>query len=422
MERYYEDLEKRFEDRELILESILYEADLYATFGPAIEADATVASPSDGSSNSSGSTSGSTTTNSNSTGNSAVDTLHNAGNTIENSNDDAKTEADKSKDQSLNNMASKAKQELSSSIREIIEAVTEFVQKYLVEFRSSMSTMLNDNADVVAELNKLTKGKTPNYNITVKDYLYNNDVIANTSNALEKAFDEYTKTARYINDATKELDNILREGDDEKKDQEIAKILSMIKESDGNEHLNITTTANTASDAGVAKLERPHTMVAKILGVKNGDISLGELRKYIHSQYKGLREGQNEAPTINLANNHQIVQNAERFLMDFKTYLRGISNSSDKLRNNAENYKDICETGKNLPLVDDKIKSAYTSLMNGMASDLNEFVSLSEFLITILKERALASEILIRKVYGVNPIPAKDRGNKNQPVKNNKAR
>lgn len=415
MERYYQRLDKEYDDIEMALESIRYEIELMNTFGPAIEkADSTVASTGSG-----GTPSNPTSPSSDpNTGSTAADNIEKAGDNLSDTSD-AKKEAEKSKDQTNNKADSKSRQDLMSNIKKVQDAIMEFINKHLTDFRANISTMLNENANTVQELDALMRGKKPNLNMTIKDFNYNDSVIKSFSDSLNSAFVDYGQNVSELKNKIVALREAIANGNDEEKTKLLGEIGSLVKSSNADNNDNNSATYS-APDSYT--FERPTTILAKAMKAKNADsISFQELKKFIYNSYKGLSDNNTEPSTFNLQNNAQPLHNAELFLRNYKETLKGLNTTADRIRTNVSVYKDMCEAGKGFTIVDDKTGVAFDAVLNRMSRDLSEFVNYSDYLITMVKERGISSEYLIRRVYG-GEIKEKntDKKTNNKQNQNNK--
>lgn len=407
MERYYEKLDKELEDMQAVLESIAYESELIMEFGPAMEADATVASTGSGGSTGTD-TSKPADSSGDSSGSKAADTINNAGDNL-NDTTDPKKEAEKAKDQTNNKADSKAREGLMNNIKEVLNAIMEFINKHLTDYRASISTMLSDSNKTVEELNNVMRGKKPNLDLTIRDYRYNDGFITEYAKALDDSFLKYGNQIQMMKGVIQRLKTAIEDGTDEEKDAKIKEIMHMVKnENNDGQHLEITSTT-VDSDT---RIIRAHVLIAKQLNIENAESkNVKEIKQFIYNKYKGVSSNNSEVPIIQLSQDH--LNKAINFLKNYKNYLQMLNNIADRIKTNATVYKDICEDGKNLKIVDNEIAATYNLVLNNLASDLSTFVNFSDYLLTIMKERAIAAEVLVRRAYGAQPRKETDTNTSN---------
>lgn len=395
MERYYEKLDRELDEIQSVLEAIAYKSDLIMEFGPAME------DPTQATTTNSGGDSGTDATKTNSSGDSdssAANKITNAGDNL-NDTTDPKKEAEKAKDQTNNKTDSKAREGLMNTIKEVLDAIMEFINKHLTEYRTSISTMLSDSNKTVEELNNVMRGKQPNLNLTIRDYRYNDAFITEYSKALESSFTIYGNQIMTMKGIIERLKTAVNDGSDEEKDAKVKEIMRMVKnENDDGQHLQMNSDTATSD----SRIIRAHKIIAQQLKIENADSkTVKEIKQFIYNKYKGVTGTNSEVPVIQLSQDH--LNKAIAFLKNYKNYLQMLNGIADKIKTNATVYKDICEDGKNLRIVDTEIAAAYNLVLNNLAGDLSTFVNFSDYLLTIMKERAISAEVLVRRAYGAQP-------------------
>jgi hypothetical protein len=382
MEKYFLDLDEKFLEREMVLESIIYENDLLYTFGPVMEelTDATVAS----------SGTGSTDTDS------AVDNMTKATDkSADLENNAEKRDENKNVEDKNDGVMSKMAKEFGGVMNELVKAIEDFIKRYIADFRVSISSLLSENANLEAELDKIMKGKEPNLKMKFKDYNYNDNFIQQASSELNKTVVEYSSNMRSISDIEREIHDTSSLTDERKKE-----IQSILKNSVGSE-----------KPASGPYLEKPHITIARKLSLvpdnEVSNISLSDVKKYIVNKYKGLGNEGGEPQTYTLEGNTMRLDNAINFIKKFKSYVKILNSNNDELRKLSEDYKARCKLLSEIKM-DDELVAAEKVCVERISHDINIIIGLSECLRLCITERANSCEIFIKKAY-------------NQPVEENKS-
>ena len=406
MERYYTRIDQKYAELEAQLESMMYEFELLSTFGPAMEADATVAAPGKTSNNGTGDTSSDADTD-----NKAVNSLGTAENNMgKNEQSNQKQDADKTNAQSIGKDNEKAKSNLSQYINEILEKIREFIRKAIVEFRSSMSDMLDEHNDTVKELNKIMAGKTPNLNFSFKDYVYNDEFLGEFGKALSKASSDYFAQIDTFMTKLNKLKDAMGTGDKDQIEQAITEfgIMDSKKFNELPEEEKVKMGSNV-------KIKTPAMIIAEAIGFKsNTEVTNAELKKYLYNKFKGVDDNNKEPKVMNLNNNQRMLQQAVDYIKNrYRDYLKIANDSVDNLRKDSEAYERLCDRITSLKYVDERIRDVITSAVNAIARDISSISALMEYYRTMVKERGLSAEALIKGAYGAKPVSkAKNDGKK----------
>ncbi len=389
MEKYFLDLDEKFLEREMILESIIYENDLLYTFGPVMEesTDATVASSGTGSTD---------TDSAKKPGDSAVDNMTKAADkSADLENNAEKRDENKNVEDKNDGVMSKMAKEFGGVMNELVKAIEDFIKRYIADFRVSISSLLSENANLEAELDKIMKGKEPNLKMKFKDYNYNDNFIQQASSELNKTVVEYSSNMRSISDIEREIHDTSSLTDERKKE-----IQNILKNSVGNE-----------KPASGPYLEKPYITIARKLSLvpdnEVSNISLSDVKKYIVNKYKGLGNEGGEPQTYTLEGNTMRLDNAINFIKKFKSYVKILNSNNDELRKLSEDYKARCKLLSEIKM-DDELVAAEKVCVERISQDINIIIGLSECLRLCITERANSCEIFIKKAY-------------NQPVEENKS-
>ena len=386
MEKYFLDLDEKFLEREMVLESIIYENDLLYTFGPVMEE----------STDASSGTGGTDSDSAKKPGDSAVDNMTKAADkSADLENNAEKRDENKNVENKNDNVMSKMAKEFGGVMNELVKAIEDFIKRYIADFRVSISSLLSENANLEAELDKIMKGKEPNLKMKFKDYNYDDNFIQQASTELNKTVVEYSSNMRSISDIEREIHDTSSLTDERKKE-----IQNILKNSVGNE-----------KPANGPYLEKPHITIARKLSLvpdnEVSNISLSDVKKYIVNKYKGLGNEGGEPQTYTLEGNTVRLDNAINFIKKFKSYVKVLNSNNDELRKLSEDYKARCKLLSEIKM-DDELVTAEKACVERISQDINIIIGLSECLRLCITERANSCEIFIKKAY-------------NQPVEENKS-
>jgi hypothetical protein len=408
MERYYEILDKEYQDMDLIIESIFYENALKYAFDIAME-DPIVAtsSPSDGDTKQASD---------NKQQPAAAAKIEAATNNAGKVEDNAKkNDEEKTKTQGEGNDNPKIKQELTNNIRQITEKIRQFIREYIAKMNNTMSTMLKDGANTEAELSRLKANGKLNTNIVYADFHYNDKFLTEFETAVVDAVrdynEQYTRNMNLINEARNAASN----GDTEKAKEYFSNSNNKaIQETDNATGETATATKVEFTSAVVLVAKRLNLTEEKI-----GEINITNIKKYAYKVFKGYDPKSEEEvkPTkFTLKDEMYYLTDAERFIKSYRTNLKSVNTINDSLKRIATAYEDMCKNLEPFNSVDEQLNASFNRILNRCASDINELVALNTFAITALRERATSCEILIRMAYsGKRELTAEKDRAKNPP-------
>lgn len=428
MEKYYERLDEEYQDRELAIEEIFYESDLRYTF--ALEANAGTGGDSGGTSGGSSSTGG---------GDATVKKVTNQLDGAENNVTKVENNAQAADQQKTQNQAAgkdnpKLKEEVVNTAKQIAAKVTQFIREHLANLGASMSQMLNDNADTAAELDRIIRTRKLDDNIVVTDYQYNDNFISDFSKALTATVTDYANACNANKAKIDEAIRLASEGNmneatktattvevDANGNPETTKTTST-----GNEATEDTTTENppadsSTNDVNAIKITSPaEIMMGKLhIDAKNiGDANATSVKKYCYAQIKGTSADDNKPKKVLLKNNMAMLDNAKSFIRDYKNYLKFANTARDGVKNAFTSFEDICKKVEGIQNVNEELQKSINKVFVGTSKGLNECTAFIDFYITILKERAISCELLIRYAYNAPKVLTADKG-KNANQKNN---
>lgn len=410
MEKYYDDIEQTYQDMEFAIESIIYENELKYSY--AMEADPTVAAsqpsgtktdPPDGGD----------------TGNKAADTIDTAGRNINSTSEQnqEKRDQDKTDKEASGNDNPKIRQEVINNVKQISNKLSQFIREHIAELASTMSLMLRDGANIEKELDTIMRNRKPNTNITITDYMYHDNFIRDFDTAVNGAFSDYIKQFSINTPKLGQAIQAIADGDMEKAK---AYFSNMRSKSDNQNGQSTDADTTTAAPDNI-KFERPSTFVAKRLKLaaeKIGEINPTNIKKYAYNHCKGVSDTNPKPRKVVLSSNMIVLENSISFIRGYNEELKKLNTNRDNLNKCANSYRNICKDIEAIQSVDEKLKNDLNRLLTGLSSDLNELVTLNKFSLTILKERAISAELIIRTAYtgtakleSSNPNPNNNNNN-----------
>lgn len=411
MEKYYEDIEQTYQDMEFAIESIIYENELKYSYAMEMGNNPAVASPqSSGTSN---------PPEGGDTGSKAVDTIDTAGRNMDSSSEQNQEKRDQNRTdrEASGNDNPKIRQEVINNVKQISNKLSQFIREHIAELASTMSLMLRDSANVEQELDTIMRNRKPNTNITITDYMYHDNFIRDFDTAVNGAFSDYIKQFSINTPKLGQAIQAIADGDMEK-----AKAYFSNMKSNSNDQNGQSTDADTTTAApDNIKFERPSAFVARRLKLdaeKIGEINPTNIKKYAYNHCKGVTDTNPKPRKVVLSANMMILENSIAFIKGYKEELKKLNTNRDNLNKCANNYRNICKDIEAIQSVDEKLKNDLNRLLTGLSNDLNELVTLNKFSLTILKERAVSAEIIIRVAYtgtakleSSNPNPNNNNNN-----------
>jgi hypothetical protein len=285
-----------------------------------------------------------------------------------------------------------------------MEKLREFIRNAIVECKTSMSDMLNDNADTLKELNSIMAGKTPNYGFSFKDFVYDDNFLGKFGEALSKVTNEYFSQIQELSDKLNKLKDALASGNADERDAAIKAFGIMdskqFNELPEEEKSKVQGTI-TSSSSGQG-IYTPAQLLGKALGVNvEKGYSSSELKKYVYNKFKGIDQKNNGPKTMNLSNHREMLQQAVDYVKTrYRDYLKIANDSVDGLKKDAEAYEKLCDKMVSLSSVDERIRVQITNMVNIIARDINTIAALMEYFRTMVKERGLSAASLIKGAYG----------------------
>lgn len=425
MEKYYERLDEEYQDRELAIEEIFYESDLRYTF--ALEDGTGTGGVSTG-----GTSGGSSSTGG---GDATVKKVTNQLSGAENNVTRVENNAQAADQQKTQNQAAgkdnpKLKEEVVNTAKQIAAKVTQFIREHLANLGASMSQMLNDNADTAAELDRIIRTRKLDDNIVVTDYQYNDNFISDFSKALTATVTDYSNACNANKAKIDEAIRLASEGNM----NEATKTATTVevdangnpetqKTTNGNEAAEDTTTENPPADSSTnnesvdnvnaIKITSPaEIMMGKLhIDAKNiGDANATSVKKYCYAQIKGTSADDNKPKKVLLKNNMAMLDNAKSFIRDYKNYLKFANTAKDGVKNAFTSFEDICKKVEGIQNVNEELQKSINKVFVGTSKGLNECTAFIDFYITILKERAISCELLIRYAYNAPKVLTADKG------------
>jgi hypothetical protein len=431
MEKYYERLDEEYQDRDLAIEEIFYESDLRYTF--ALEGDP----PSSPSGSTGGTTGGTSSTGGG--GNATVKKVTNQLDGAENNVNRVENNAQAADQQKTQNQAAgkdnpKLKEEVVNTAKQIAAKVTQFIREHLANLGASMSQMLNDNADTAAELDRIMRTRKLDDNIVVTDYQYNDNFISDFSKALTATVTDYANACNANKAKIDEAIKLASEGNMNEATKTATTVEvdangnpeSTTKTTNVNEAAEDATTENppadsSTNDVNAIKITSPaEIMMGKLhIDAKNiGDANATSVKKYCYAQIKGTSADDNKPKKVLLKNNMAMLDNAKSFIRDYKNYLKFANTARDGIKNAFTSFEDICKKVEGIQNVNEELQKSINKVFVGTSKGLNECTAFIDFYITILKERAISCELLIRYAYNAPKALTADKG-KNANQKNN---
>ena len=248
---------------------------------------------------------------------------------------------------------------------------------------------------------------------TVTDY-------ANACNANKAKIDEAIKLASEgnMNEATKTATTVEVDANGNPE--------STTKTTNVNEAAEDTTTENppadsSTNDVNAIKITSPaEIMMGKLhIDAKNiGDANATSVKKYCYAQIKGTSADDNKPKKVLLKNNMAMLDNAKSFIRNYKNYLKFANTARDGIKTAFTSFEDICKKVEGIQNVNEELQKSINKVFVGTSKGLNECTAFIDFYITILKERAISCELLIRYAYNAPKALTADKG-KNANQKNN---
>lgn len=404
MERYYTSIDKKYEEFEYQLEALEYEYELMMAFGPAVEADSTIAIAGSGGGPSVGEQGLFSSESDGSKNNKAANSLGQAAQNVTDDDGNQNKDNQTTKNQSDGKDNTKSKSQLLGYVKEVMEKLREFIRNAIVECKTSMSDMLNDNADTLKELNSIMAGKTPNYGFSFKDFVYDDNFLGKFGEALSKVTNEYFSQIQELSDKINKLKDALASGNADERDAAI-KAFGIMDSKQFNElpeEEKSKVQGTTTSSSSGQGIYTPAQLLGKALGVNvEKGYSSGELKKYVYNKFKGIDQKNNGPKTMNLSNHREMLQQAVDYVKTrYRDYLKIANDSVDGLKKDAEAYEKLCDKIVSLSSVDERIRVQLTNIVNIIARDINTIAALMEYFRTMVKERGLSAASLIKGAYG----------------------
>lgn len=403
MEKYFEDIEDRFQDFQFsCIESTIYESELKYAFEPAMEADATVASPN--------------SSDTSSTGNSSTDSSSNnpAANTISrmtaNSTNNAAKEENRreQQDQQTTNKegsginVEKTKQEVMNTVKELSAKLAQFIREHITNLSSTMVQMLKDNDATQREINNLIRTRKLNEDLVFNDYKYNNQFLTDYTNAVTNTISDYNRQYSGINSVMTEIMTLVND----KKYNEAKEKLQSLTNKNASTDNNTTTENNDASvTASISNLtikSPTEIIIAKLRISSNelGEANITNVKKYAYAKYKGVDDKEKGPQKFLLKTNMNKLEEAIRYVKtEYHDRLKSLNTNRDSIKQSAQSYQNLCNELLKFSGMDDGLKTALNTFLSKLSTHLNEIVALNDFSLTAVKERGVAAVILIKAAY-----------------------
>lgn len=405
MEKYYDAIEEKYQDFEFAIESIIYENELKYTYAMEKSNDASVASV-DGSNQQT----------------TVADKVANNLKPAEKKIGDAEKDAEQRDQNTTDNQAKgndnpKIKQEVLNNVKQISEKISQFIREHIASLTSTMSIMLKEGADIEQELETVMRNSKVNENVVIRDYGYNNKFISEFNNAVNGAFFDYIKQYTVNLPKFGEVVQFIANGDMEKAKKYLDGMTPKTENQDNQSSAPSDTDSTTAATDEIV-FERPCIFVARRLKVdkeKIGDLTPVNIKKYAYNHAKGVSEQDNKPKEYLLKNNMRILESSINFVKGYRAELQKLNTNRDNLTKCANNYQSICKDIQSMQSIDENLKNNLNRILTILSSHINELVTLNNFSITMLKERAISSEIIIRIAYTgkAKLAPAKKNENTN---------
>lgn len=324
--------------------------------------------------------------------------------------EDGKTSSDKKedeegKDTNDDKKDKKEKSELKEIIEKVKAAISEFMKNQLTHFRVSASRMLDENRDFEAVLADYKAHLSePDETLVIRNFPYDDSFFIKFGDAITNGFTEYRQ---HIESIKSDIDSMNMQGDNEasakEKAEEIKRKIESLKasakESEGDD--DSKKIKPTEEDA-IAPNANPIYVIANKLGIVNevkGELTKSQLMSLIREKFRGSKEPEEFA----IKEKPNTIAQAERFLRNYRNELKRINANIDQMKTAANTYKGICDKiNQQVDHIDPKLHVVYRNTLNILSKNINEFMTINEFRLSLFQERATNCDLLLKKAYHVN--------------------
>ena len=270
------------------------------------------------------------------------------------------------KDRSNKNNPDEAKDKsvVMKKIEEFVTLLKNILSSHLTDFRKSIGYFLNQNKQYQKELQSL-KGKKFKQGLILKNWKYDDSFYAKYKIAIIKSYKEYQNVINTVY-------NAFRHGDatDDWR-------VEFKKLNENPYHSNLVT--KISEDIGI-EAENVNELIAKSRTKYRGGLEDPEERE--------VTEGD--------------IQTYFRILETFNTRSQELNQLLDNLKRSVNTLNGMCNYIKgNLDDTDSELRKVYTKEIALISKNLNVFLTLTKFQITMNNERAVNANFVIRKAYGL---------------------